>query len=231
MTRYPLLALLLLAAGAGFAAQQFRERLPSGAASQRPAAAPESSLTTPEKRSLAGHSRLPVTAAQSRAELAAGGILRPVRSLLNQSRTMHYGSWRWDEHRVAPGPMWVRIDLDDQLISVFRGGHEIGTAVMVYGTDGMRTPTGVFPIKSKTRDHRSSLYDAPMPYTLRLTDDGVSIHGSSVRYGAATHGCIGVPIGFARHLFEAVGPGDQVLILPPTKDPKRRSPARPSTIS
>jgi lipoprotein-anchoring transpeptidase ErfK/SrfK len=52
-----------------------------------------------------------------------------------------------------------------------------------------------------------------MPYTLRLTDDGVSIHGSTVRWGAATHGCIGVPLEFARRLFEASRVGDDVLIV------------------
>ena len=53
-----------------------------------------------------------------------------------------------------------------------------------------------------------------MPYTLRLTDDGVSIHASSVRWGAATHGCIGVPLDFARLLFGAAGKGDFVVIVP-----------------
>jgi lipoprotein-anchoring transpeptidase ErfK/SrfK len=51
-----------------------------------------------------------------------------------------------------------------------------------------------------------------MPYTLRLTDDGVSIHASSVRWGAATHGCIGVPLPFAERLFNAVRIGDEVVV-------------------
>jgi lipoprotein-anchoring transpeptidase ErfK/SrfK len=52
-----------------------------------------------------------------------------------------------------------------------------------------------------------------MPYTLRLTADGVSIHGSNVRWGYATHGCVGVPTAFASKLFEAVSVGDDVLIV------------------
>jgi lipoprotein-anchoring transpeptidase ErfK/SrfK len=52
-----------------------------------------------------------------------------------------------------------------------------------------------------------------MPYTLRLTGDGVAIHGSQVRWGAATHGCVGVPSEFARHLFAVTKVGDPVLIL------------------
>jgi len=103
---------------------------------------------------------------------------------------------------------------------VFRAGHEIGTAVIVYGGDNKRTPAGRLHILGKARDHRSSLYDAAMPYTLRLTDDGVSIHGSSVRWGAATHGCIGVPLPFAERLFNAAQVGDEVVVV---GNPPRRA--------
>ncbi len=46
-----------------------------------------------------------------------------------------------------------------------------------------------------------------MPYMLRLTNDGVAIHGSNVRQGYATHGCIGVPTDFAKLLFARRGQG------------------------
>jgi hypothetical protein len=59
---------------------------------------------------------------------------------------------------------------------VFRSGHEIATAVILYGADEKPTPTGEFKILQRLKDHRSSLCDAPMPYTLRLTGDGISIH-------------------------------------------------------
>jgi lipoprotein-anchoring transpeptidase ErfK/SrfK len=52
-----------------------------------------------------------------------------------------------------------------------------------------------------------------MPYMLRLTEDGVAIHGSNVREGWATHGCIGVPLDFAKLLFAAASKGDPVVIL------------------
>ncbi len=105
-------------------------------------------------------------------------------------------------------------DLKQQLISVFRAGHEIGTAVILYGAEEKETPDGVFPVIAKIKDHKSVTYgDAPMPYTLRLTNDGVSIHGSDVRWGAATHGCIGVPLEFAQKLYGQVSRGDQVVIV------------------
>lgn len=91
-------------------------------------------------------------------------------------------------------------------------GQEIGSAVILYGTDGKPTPHGIFQVKARAREHMSSLYDAPMPYMLRLTNDGVAIHASAVRSGSATHGCVGVPMEFARRLFERVRVGSQVAI-------------------
>lgn len=148
---------------------------------------------------------------------APDGSARAVRSLLNVAKPMAYGDFVWDERGVPAGATWVQVDLARQLISVFRDGDEIGSAVVLYGTDGKPTPSGVFPIMEKDRDHVSSLYDAEMPFMLRLTGDGVAIHASSVRRGAATHGCIGVPPAFAAKLFEAVSRGDAVVVLPASR--------------
>jgi hypothetical protein len=142
-----------------------------------------------------------------------GGRQEVVRSMLNIDRPMHFGDFVWDEDRIPAGPVWVRIDLARQILSVFRDGHEIGSAVILYGTDGKPTPTGSFAILEKNPDYYSRSYQAPMPYMLRLTQDGVAIHGSTVREGWATHGCIGVPLGFARLLFTAAKKGDPVVIL------------------
>lgn len=158
--------------------------------------------------------RIAITPAELRGAYAAGMIDRPIKSLLDVRSRMRYGDYGWDDQGVPAGPVWVRVDLGSQLISVFRAGHEIGTAVILYGADGVPTPTGKFPILAKFKDHRSATYDgAPMPYTLRLTADGVSIHGSDVRWGFATHGCVGVPTAFAARLFTAARTGDEVLIV------------------
>ena len=157
--------------------------------------------------------RVALPEASTRQALASGLILHPVNSILAVPGRMQYGDYRWDDKGVAKGPTWVRVDLKSQIISIFRGGDEIGTAVILYGADGLATPTGKFPILVKLKDHRSQTYDAPMPYTLRLTADGVSIHGSNVRWGYATHGCVGVPTAFAAKLFENVSVGTEVLIV------------------
>ena len=152
----------------------------------------------------------PPQPASHRLAVQAGGD--PVRSLLDVQTPMRFGDYVWDETGVPPGPIWVRVDLSRQLISVFRGGDEIGTAVILYGGDGKPTPTGDFAILQKAVDYRSHTYDAPMPYMLRLTPDGVAIHATDVRQGWATHGCVGVPREFARRLFAEAKLGDRVSI-------------------
>jgi lipoprotein-anchoring transpeptidase ErfK/SrfK len=93
--------------------------------------------------------------------------------------------------------------------------------VTLYGADDVPTPTGRFRILERDKDHHSNLYDsAPMPYMLRLTLDGVAIHGSDVREGYATHGCVGVPTAFAKRLFQQARVGDEVFIV--GQRPKRR---------
>lgn len=136
-----------------------------------------------------------------------------IKRVLPIAGPMHPGDWHWDETGVPAGPVVITADLKAQTISVFRAGYEIGTAVILYGADDKPTPLGIFPITQKRRDHWSNLYDAPMPFMQRLTNDGISIHGTPV-VGAnlGTHGCIGVPNAFAEKLFGVTKLGDKVII-------------------
>ena len=136
-----------------------------------------------------------------------------VKSVLPIHGPFRHGDYAWDESRApAVGPVIITVDLKAQTLSVFRAGHEIGAAVILYGADDKPSPLGAFPITQKDADHVSSIYGAPMPYMLRLTNDGVAIHGSDVQWGKATHGCIGVPTAFARKLFNIAKLGDLVII-------------------
>ena len=137
-----------------------------------------------------------------------------VHHILPIKGAMHHGDWYWDESGAPTGgPILITVDLDAQVLSIFRGGWEIGTAVILYGADAKPTPLGTYPITQKDADHVSNIYKgAPMPYMLRLTNDGVSIHGSNVIDGYMTHGCIGVPTAFAKKLYGAVKVGDRVIV-------------------
>jgi hypothetical protein len=139
---------------------------------------------------------------------------RIIKSALNVTKAMRYGEYVWNDAGVPPGDIWIRVDLASQLISIYRGGHEIGTAVIMFGVDDKQTPIGDFPVLWRKQDHQSSIYEAEMPYTLRLTNDGVAIHGADVRARAATHGCVSVPTDFAALLFTQVKVGDIVSIRP-----------------
>ena len=137
-----------------------------------------------------------------------------IKSILPIEGTIRYGEWYWDESRApATGELVMTVDLEARVISVFRDGHEIGTAVALLGTTSHPTPLGTFPILTKEKDNVSEKYNnAPMPWSLRLTWDGIMIHGSPVQNGYASHGCIGVPDPFAEKLFEIAKRGDKVVI-------------------
>lgn len=136
-----------------------------------------------------------------------------LKRILDTGGPIKFGDWFWDEKGVPAGPTIITIDLTAQVLSIFRDGYEIGTTAIIYGMDDKPTPLGTFPILQKDADHVSTIYTgAPMPYMLRLTWDGISIHGSAIDPTYASHGCIGVPIAFAKLLFGATKLGDKVII-------------------
>jgi hypothetical protein len=137
-----------------------------------------------------------------------------IKRILPITEPIKYGQWFWDDQGVPDGPLVITVDLDARVISAFRDGYEIGATAALLGTKEHPTPTGTFPILSKERHNISEKYnDAPMPWTLRLTWDGVAIHGGGqVQNGYASHGCIGVPDEFASRLFAVAKKGDKVII-------------------
>lgn len=136
-----------------------------------------------------------------------------VKRVLNVPEPLRHGAYYWDTKGVPEGPIVITVDLVAQTLSIFRSGYEIGTAAVIYGADEKPTPLGVFKITQKDAHHVSNLYGAPMPYMMRLTNDGVSIHGSALMDGKyATHGCVGVPTPFAKLIFEQVKLGDRVIV-------------------
>jgi hypothetical protein len=156
----------------------------------------------------------PLLVAAPTAILAPAPVDSPfvVKSILKINEPIKFGQFFWDESAASTGPIVVTVDLQARTISVFRDGHEIGAAAILKGYGEKPTPTGVFPVTQKDADHVSNIYDAPMPWMMRLTADGVAIHGSKVERGYATNGCIGVPDEFAKRLFRIATLGDKVII-------------------
>lgn len=136
-----------------------------------------------------------------------------VKRILDIPGPISFGTYYWNTDGVPPdGALVITVDLEAQTMSVFRDGYEIGATAILYGMDEKPTPLGVHEIKQKKVHHISNLYGAPMPYMMRLTWDGVAIHGSEVEEGRATHGCIGVPTAFAKLVFAQAKLGDKVII-------------------
>jgi len=136
-----------------------------------------------------------------------------IKRILPITGPIRYGDWHWDEAGVPAGPLVITVDLDARVLSVFRDGYEIAATAVLLGTSEKPTPTGLFPITEKDADHKSNIYDgAPMPFMMRLTNDGVTIHGTKVENGYASHGCVGVPTPFAKKLFGIVAVGTPVYI-------------------
>jgi len=161
----------------------------------------------------------PVATPQPAAETATETLAEAeqaftVRRILPIKDPIKYGDWYWDDKDVPPGPLLVTVDLKARVISVFQGGYEIGAAAVMLGTDEHPTPVGHFPILYKDRHNVSEQYsNAPMPWSLFLTNDGVAIHGGHlVENGYASHGCIGVPDELAERLFAIANKGDMVII-------------------
>ena len=187
----------------------------SAEAPAAPSRANQPLYTPPALGGSAQAATAPATApAQAVQQAPAAGASEPfvIKRILPISGPIRYGDWHWDEANVPAGPIVITVDLDARVISVFRGGYEIGASAVLLGTEEKPTPTGVFPITQKARHHVSNLYDAPMPYMQRLTNDGITLHATKVEWGYASHGCIGMPEAFARKVFDVTKLGDRVFI-------------------
>lgn len=123
------------------------------------------------------------------------------------------GEWYWGGLSKGRGPMAVIVSLTEQRAYVYRNGLLIGVSTVSTGKPGHETPTGVFTILQKDKDHRSNLYNAaPMPYQQRLTWDGVALHAGGLPGYPESHGCVHLPSEFARVLFENSSMGMVVVI-------------------
>lgn len=185
--------------------------LASGALAPAPEPAPSLEQAIPlEPQRIA----LPSPGARPTPAPSAANEAFTVKRVLPIEGPIKYGEWHWDDAGVPDGPMVMTIDLEARVLSVFRGGHEIGAAAVLVGTDEHPTPLGTFPILRKQRHNVSEKYDnAPMPWSMFLTRDGIAIHGGSqVENGYASHGCVAGPDEFVARIFAAAKPGDKVVI-------------------
>ena len=123
------------------------------------------------------------------------------------------GEWIWGGDSRRLGPMAVVVSLTEQRAYVYRNGVRIGVATVSTGKKGYETPTGVFTILQKKREHYSNLYDnAPMPFMQRLTWDGIALHAGNLPGYPASHGCVRLPYKFSERLFGITRTGVTVVV-------------------
>src|SRR6476620_2564634 len=154
---------------------------------------------------------------------ATGSKVSSALALAKQAEKLKPGDWVFAPKIAPAGPVLVYVDLGRQRATVYRNGVRIGVSTISSGKDGYETPTGVFTILEKDRDHRSRTYDdAPMPFQQRLTWKGVALHAGNLPGFPASHGCVRLPLEFAKKLFEVTPMGGTVVIAGGHEDPVKR---------
>ena len=131
------------------------------------------------------------------------------------------GEFVWQPEQSTEGAVEMVVSIPLQRAYVYRGGILIGVTTVSTGRRGHTTPTGRFPIIEKRREHYSNLYNnAPMPFMQRLTMGGIALHAGNIPGVPASHGCVRLPLAFARHLFGVTSVGANVHIVDssPTAD-------------
>src|SRR5262245_54439383 len=144
------------------------------------------------------------------------GSVRRRRAPPGPSRAYHRGSGPARRGE----PIMAIVSIKSQKVTIYDADGWVLRAPVSSGTAGRETPAGVFSVVEKDKDHRSSLYDdAWMPNMLRITWNGLALHGGPLPGYAASHGCVRMPFGFAEKLFDKVRIGTRVIISPSDAEP------------
>ena len=144
---------------------------------------------------------------------AQGATVSSAPELARAADQLKPGEWVWAESVAPAGPVLIYVDLSRQLATVYRNGVRIGISTVSTGKPGYPTPTGVFTILQKDPTHHSNKYEnAPMPFQLRLTWDGVALHAGGLPGYPESHGCVHLPLKFAQELFKITNLGVTVVI-------------------
>ncbi len=123
------------------------------------------------------------------------------------------GEHYWTPNVPVDGDVTLTIDIANQIAFVFKGEQLIGVTNISTGKKGHPTPLGFWTINWKRPMYRSKKYDnAPMPFMQNIDDKGIAIHGGVTPGYPASHGCIRLPMAFAKQLYGLTKPGNKVVI-------------------
>lgn len=123
------------------------------------------------------------------------------------------GEYLWAPDVAPLGPVTMIVSLSTQRAYAYRNGIPIGVSTISTGMPGHATPTGIFTILQKAVEHKSNRYsDAPMPFMQRLTWSGIAMHAGKLPGYPASHGCIRLPLAFAKLLYGITRLGLTIVI-------------------
>jgi hypothetical protein len=122
--------------------------------------------------------------------------------------------------RPAADPIMAIVSIKSQQVTFYDAEGWILRAPVSTGITGRETPAGVFAVLEKNKEHHSSLYDdASMPNMLRITWNGIALHGGPLPGYAASHGCVRMPFDFAERVFDKAPMGMRVIVSPTDSEP------------
>ncbi len=134
----------------------------------------------------------------------------PIDTPINQLKR---GEFLWMGEAVTTGPVAMVVSITEQRAYVYRSGILIGATTVSTGRPGHQTPTGVFTVLQKQKEHKSTIYDgAPMPYMERLTWGGIALHAGGLPGYPESHGCIHLPSEFAQLLYD-ISPNGMTVVI------------------
>ena len=146
----------------------------------------------------------------------------------------------WSGDDVSGKPL-IKINRSEQKASFYKGGVLVGVSRISSGKEDHGTPAGIYKIKEKDKDHKSTIYgvfkdkltgktindnvdirvdkvppgadffNAPMPNFMRFAD-GIGMHTGYLPGYAASHGCVRMPHEMAEKFFENVQLGTPVVV-------------------
>lgn len=160
-----------------------------------------------------------------RRTFVAAGLILPLASRFALAQAteedMTPGQYIWQPELAPDGPVVFIVSLPEQRVYVYRNGIQIGVSTCSTGKPGHSTPTGVFVILQKDKNHHSSTYNnAPMPNMQRLTWSGIALHAGDLPGYPASHGCVRLPMEFSQLIFGITHLGIPVIIADDKSQPE-----------
>jgi hypothetical protein len=110
--------------------------------------------------------------------------------------------------QAAYAHLLIEIDKSAQRMTVALNGRQLYVWPVSTGAAGYDTPSGAFKPFRMEIDHHSDEYDnAPMPYSMFFTQNGVAVHGTYEAHHlghAVSHGCVRLSVKNAATLWALV---------------------------